>query len=359
MKKLFNILSSVKITVACLFLLFVLTFWGTVAQTTQGLYVAQERFFHSFFFLAGGWLPFPGAQLVLWVLFVNLVFSAITHFSRLRHWRYAGLKMSHAGLLLYFAAAYITFHVTEESNLHLAEGEGSNISSSYHEWELAYWKEEGNTRHVTAFDAKNFKPGYVVNVPDAKVNVEQFFLNSTAFTKTLPADGIKPLNDSGITLLQPKDLLKEREKNMAGGVFNINGQRVLLFGAESTPTKVGDYYFSLRHKKYVLPFTLKLDDVKAEFHPGTKIAKSYESHVTMVLPDAQRQVRIFMNNPLRHKDYTFYQASYEIDAMGREYTTLAVVKNFGWVLPYIACFAVFFGLVAHFLIKAFEKRLKK
>ena len=57
-----KLLSSVRITVVCIFLLFVLTFWGTVAQVQQGLYIAQERFFNSFFFLAGGFFPFPGCR---------------------------------------------------------------------------------------------------------------------------------------------------------------------------------------------------------------------------------------------------------------------------------------------------------
>src|SRR5947207_6097190 len=109
-----KILSSVRITVVCLFLLFILTFWGTVAQVQQGLYVAQERFFNSFFFLAGGFFPFPGAQLVLWILFINLLCTTIVRFSKYRKWSYAGILIIHFGLLLYFAAAYIIFQVSKE-----------------------------------------------------------------------------------------------------------------------------------------------------------------------------------------------------------------------------------------------------
>ncbi len=367
MKKIIQVFSSVKIAVVCLFLLFVLTFWGTVAQVQQGLYVAQERFFHSFFFLAAGFIPFPGAQLVLWVLFFNLLAAGYSHFIKLRHWRSTGLKITHVGLLLYFAAAFITFHVTQESNLRLEEGESSNVSSSYQEWELAYWQDKGTTHHVTAIDVKNPKPNQVLNLSEVTATVEQFYANCTAFTKTLPADGIRLRNDSGITLLQPKDLLKEREKNIAGGIFKIQTKqgpiKVLLYGADPQPTHIAlngkTYYFSLRHKRYPLPFTLKLDEFKVEFHPGTQTAKSYESYVTVIQPEATRQVHIFMNNPLRDKDYTFYQASYDIDAQGRQYSTLAVVKNAGRVLPYVACFAVFFGLMTHFLIMAFENRLKR
>ena len=357
--RLLSALSSAQITVVCLSLLFILTFWGTVAQVSQGLYAAQERFFYSFFFLAGGFFPFPGAQLVLWVMFVNLVASGISHFIHLRHWRYTGLKLSHAGLLIYFIAAYITFHASQEAYIHLAEGEGTNVAASYDGWEVAYWKEAGYPRHITALDANGLKSGDVVNLAGVSIGVEQFFLNCEAFTKTLSADGIKPLNNLDITLLQPKELFKEREKNVAGGMFKVDGQRVLLYGSETEPTKVKDLYFSLRKKTFPLPFTLRLDEFKAEFYPGTQTAKSYESYVSVLQSGSSRRVKIYMNNPLRYKDLTFYQASYDTDDSGRKCSTLAVVRNAGQVLPYVACFAVFFGLVAHFLIAAFEQRLKR
>jgi len=64
-----------------------------------------------------------------------------------------------------------------------------------------------------------------------------------------------------------------------------------------------------------------------------------------------------MNNPLRHKDLTFYQASYSIDSQGREASTLAVVKNSAQLLPYMASTLTFLGLVIHFGIM-FVKYLK-
>src|ERR1700733_13588110 len=121
-------LSSLRITVGCLFLLFILTFWGTIAQVQQGLYAAQERFFNSFFFLAAGFIPFPGAQLVLWVLFVNLIASLIVTFKKYTQWSNVGLLIIHFGLLLYFVAAFLIFHFAQESNIRLAEGESTHIS---------------------------------------------------------------------------------------------------------------------------------------------------------------------------------------------------------------------------------------
>lgn len=348
-----KILRSPRITVVCLFLLFVLTFWGTIAQVQQGLYVAQERFFNSFFFLAAGFIPFPGAQLVLWVLFINLMAMMITTIRKLLRPENTGLLIIHVGLIIYFFAAFMVFHVYQESNVNLTEGEGTNISASYMEWELAYWTTPGKEREVTAIDTTDFKVGYQVpfSTRDFTVSVDQFYQNSDA-------------NEEGQITLIPKSIEKEREKNIQSGVFDIKADGKLypltLFGAEGKATAVNlkgkTYYFILRHKRFELPFIIKLKSFKAQFHPGTQIAKSFESLVTITNGSLERQVRIYMNNPLRYKDYTVYQASYETDSMGRQYSTLAVVKNFARILPYIACLLVFFGLALHFLIRAFAAK---
>jgi hypothetical protein len=244
--KMIKFLGSVRITVVCLFLLFILTFWGTIAQVQQGLYAAQDHFFNSFFFLAHGFIPFPGAQLVLWVLFVNLICSLVLTFKKYTQWANLGLLIIHLGLILYFVAAFMIFHFSQESNVRLAEGEQTNGSVSV-------------------------RPSI----------------------KYLP-----------------------------------------------------------------LPFTIRLDHFKAEFHPGTEVAKSFESLVTISTGSLQRQVRIYMNNPLRYKDYTVYQASYDTDSTGKVHSTLAVVKNSAKILPYIACLLVFLGLALHFLIQALMAKAK-
>ena len=361
-------LSSVRITVICLFLLFILTFWGTIAQVNQGLYAAQERFFSSFFFLAGGWLPFPGAQLVLWVLFVNLLCALWDHFRKHPEWTYIGSKITHLGLLLYFAAAFFIFHLSEESYIHLQEGDATNISTSYNDWELAYWQKTGGSRQVAALDTKNFKPGNQLsfNNPDFSLKVIQYYPNADAFENGNKMEVRNLISIDKIGLITPKPKDKEREKNVAAGGFEIDfdgkAHTLLLYGAETagTPVTINGhaYNFILRHKSYPLPMTIKLDHFKAEFHPGTEMAKSYESLVTVTTGSLKRQVRIYMNNPLRYKDYTFYQASYDTDNMGRQSSTLAVVKNSARVLPYISCLMVFAGLALHFLIQAFAAKAK-
>jgi hypothetical protein len=54
-----------------------------------------------------------------------------------------------------------------------------------------------------------------------------------------------------------------------------------------------------------------------------------------------------MNNPLRYAGLTFYQASYGQDD---RLSVLQVVRNPGWLLPYIACGLAGLGMLAHFVI---------
>ncbi|MBL8012563.1 MAG: cytochrome c biogenesis protein ResB [Candidatus Omnitrophica bacterium] len=365
-------LASVKITVVCLFLLFILTFWGTVAQVEQGLYAAQERFFASLIFLAKGFIPFPGAQLVLWVLAVNLLCVTMTRFVHYFKVRYAGILIIHFGLLLYLLSAFVIFHVAVESNIHLKEKAGTNVSSSYMLWELASWQQGApDRRTVHAYDVSASTVGRHLKYSHGNftVTTQQFYPNAQAYSASSDHQSKSaPLNASGIALLQPKEAVLEREKNIAGGLFEVHvpdGSTVslLLYGADTRPTPVKikgkNYYFILQHKKYPLPLTLQLLDFRAQFHPGTETAKSYESTVKITHDGASREVVISMNNPLTYKDYTFFQASYALDAFGNEYSTFAVVKNAGRFLPYVSSLMTFLGLGIHFLMAAFGVRNKK
>ena len=57
-----------------------------------------------------------------------------------------------------------------------------------------------------------------------------------------------------------------------------------------------------------------------------------------------------MNNPLRHAGLTFYQASFE---KGDTVSILQVVRNPGWVLPYVSCVMMGLGLLVQFGIHLF------
>ena len=362
---LFRILTSVKTTVTCLGLLFILTFWGTIDQVYHGLYHAQETFFHSWGFFGFGFLPFPGAQLVLWVLFVNLMCVAGTKFVFKR--TNIGILVIHFGLLAYFVSAFVTLQCVKESNVMMLEGSAANVSSAYHDWELSLWRQEGDVKSVIAYDLAGAKPGKTFDF-DAGLtaSVQMYYGNTQAF-RGVSSTGQGQLNASGIQAITELPLLAEPEKNMPGGIFRFEQDHapladVLLYAGENVPAsfKVADkiYFVQLRRKRFSLPFLLKLVDFKMENHPNTAIARSYQSLVEISTGDLSREVLISMNRPLRYKDFTVYQASYSIDALGREYSTLAVVKNVGRVLPYVASLLTFAGLALHFILVGFSRKFR-
>jgi hypothetical protein len=356
-------LATLKITVVCLFLLFVLTFWGTVAQVKEGLYLAQHQFFFSWGFLGFGFLPFPGAKLVLWVLFINLVCVSITRF--VYKWSHLGIMIIHIGLLTYFFSAFVTFYATKESNVTLMEGESAKVSLSYHDWEVAIWKNTTEAqKKVYAVDLTRAHALTNFELSDLgfAVVVDEYHKNAQAL-KNEDDKYKEAKNESGIKSLKPAAFKIEPEKNIPGGVFTIisdgEKQKILLYGAEVKPTRVriGDdvFSFQLQRKHFQLPFMVTLKKFDMEKYPGTEIAKSYQSLVEITHQKLDREVLIYMNHPLRHKDFTLYQASYSIDDKGRMHSTLAVVQNAGRILPYISSLITFLGLAIHFLMMAFRK----
>jgi ABC-type transport system involved in cytochrome c biogenesis permease subunit len=71
-----------------------------------------------------------------------------------------------------------------------------------------------------------------------------------------------------------------------------------------------------------------------------------------------RDLHIWMNNPVRYAGETFYQSGYHRDEKG-ESTTLQVVANTGWMIPYTACMIVLTGLTVHFgfvLVRFLKRR---
>ncbi|MCA9400154.1 MAG: cytochrome c biogenesis protein ResB [Candidatus Omnitrophica bacterium] len=364
--KLIRLGASIKITCLCLLWLFILTFWGTVSQVEDGLFFAQQKYFYSWFFYGFGFLPLPGARLTLWVMFINLVCAGILRFTFQK--RHIGILIIHLGLITYFISAFVVFHVSHESHVTLREGQTLNVSSAYHQWELVFWQEgDAPGKKITALDEQLLKANETIK--DQRLpftlQVEQYFKNAAAYQSAQedpPQDG-GPVNASGIKTLETKPLNAEPEKNLPGGIFRVfqkdQSYPVLLYGGEMIPTPVTfgneTYFLQLRRKNFELPFAIKLKDFRKEVHPGTEMASSYESLVEVIHEGLTREVLIYMNEPLRFKDYTLYQASYAVDQMGRELSTLAVVKNAGRLLPYISSFIVFFGLVWHFLYMAFKR----
>jgi len=363
-RSLLKTISSLKLTVLCLAFLMILTFVGTIYQANHGLYAAQQTVFYSWFFLLGDVLPLPGVRLVLWVLSANLIAALIARFRY--SWKNTGLFLSHLGLIFLLVGSFVKFHYSKHSHLTLKEGEGANVSASYMEWELALFEHKEGSRHVAAVDVNGVKPGQVFEFDRLNLRAEVLWYapHSEAYKGRQTDLSLKdpPLNASGIEKLQWKPLLKEREKNVAGLIVRLSSAQLkddltyILYGLDPKLNKISlgdkEIFITLRQKKLSLPVYVELMDVTQEKHPHTEIASHYESRVKVEDGDIAREVVISMNKPMRIGHHTFYQASYGVDAEGRELSVLAVAKSPWALLPYVASLMILVGLMGYFIVKA-------
>ncbi|MCS6770682.1 MAG: cytochrome c biogenesis protein ResB [Kiritimatiellae bacterium] len=350
-------LGSAKITVYGLSVLMVLTFWGTLYQVEHGLYQAKSRFFDSWIVWIGGLIPFPGTQLVLTILAVNLV----VYLARLLAQRAMpfGLLLTHLGLLLLLLGGAVTRWFASESQLTLKEGEASSAAASYQHWELAVWSSDGIARDVVAYLADGLKPGDVRRFEEAglTIEVEEYHRNARAFQSTAPIAN-PPLSRQGITSLRPARPAREPGENIAGAILRIRPDdapevRAILFGEDEVPRAFERngtaFRVGLRRAREPLPFVVRLIDFRREMHPGTEMARHFSSFVSVSAEGVERNVLIAMNKPLRERGYTLYQASYREESDGTQWSTFAVTYNVGRLIPYVSTVVIVAGLAWHFV----------
>lgn len=371
--------SSMRLTVVCLALALVLVFWGTLAQVDLGLYRAQREFFRSFFIYWGpggaSWrIPvFPGGYLVGGVLLINLIASQIKHFAFAAS--RVGLGMVHVGLILLLLGQLLTDLLSRESTLHLREGEAKNYSETEREAELAVIDvTDADTDKVVAIPQgllatqKSIRPG---GLPFT-VSVKQFFANSIVQDRA--ADAAQPpaatqgigLRAAVTELPRVTEMDKRDVPSAVVELETLQGSLGIWLVSEfidqpqSFSVSNRTYQLALRPRRHYKPYSIQLLKFQHEVYPGTEIPRNFSSRVLLQRPDTgeKREVLIYMNNPLRYGGETYYQSGFDPDNRG---TILQVVRNPGWLTPYLACGLVGAGLLVqfttHLLRFAFRRRI--
>ncbi len=124
------------------------------------------------------------------------------------------------------------------------------------------------------------------------------------------------------------------------------------------------YRIALRFKTAYKSYSLTLKDAQRENYIGTETPRYYGSKVE--LNDFDNGIKseqvIWMNNPLRYSDETFYQSGMNKLADGRELSVIQIVRNKGWMIPYVCCMFTVVGLIAQFggsLLGFLEKNREK
>lgn len=367
LKNLFKLFSSLKLTVACLSLGCVLVFWGTLAQVHLGLYKAQNEFFRSFlvYWPLDGSAPhipvFPGGYLIGTVLLINLLGAHLRYYQPGK--RKIGIVLIHFGVVLLLVGQMLTDFLSRESALHFRIGEAKNYSEADRAYELAVIDTtDKDSDKVVAIPCSLLVRRGSVSDPDMPftVRANTFYANSELSETNAPGfEQIKTTTGVGAGLWwreaprvtamdsvdQPSGIVEIFTPQGSLGTFLVSA---MLAQPQQFTFNNRSYELLLRPERFYMPFSLRLLEFHHDKYPGTDIPKNFSSRVRLQNLDNRedREVLIYMNNPLRYEGETFYQASYDPDDGG---SILQVVHNPSWLTPYFSCVLVAIGLMWQFL----------
>lgn len=377
--RIYRVLTSLKLTVALLALGLILVFWGTLAQVNLGLYKAQNDFFRSFFiYWSPAWsswkIPiFPGGYAIGWLLLVNLFAAHFRYYQPgQKKW---GIVLIHLGVVLLLFGQLLTDVFSTESTMHLRNGETKNYSEASRHFELAVIDASAadSDKVVTISSHRLQRGGDITHEAlPFTLRIRRYYPNSMLSEKPLP--GYSQMETSagfgnGIWWREMPHETDTDKRDMPSGIVELIGPGGALgsFAISSYFNRPQEFTYDgrpyrlvLRPTRFYKPFTVHLVEFKHDRYPGTDIPKNFSSRVRVQRPATgeDREVLIYMNNPLRYEGETYYQASFDTDDQG---TVLQVVRNPSWLTPYFSCVMVGIGLTVQFLksLVEFAKKRKQ
>jgi ABC-type transport system involved in cytochrome c biogenesis permease subunit len=329
----------------------------------------------------------PSAMRILWQLIkaegaamVLLAGCALVFRKR------AGIVLLHAGIGLIMANELVVHFLHKEQQMNIWEGETVSYAADIRILELVIVDPNSSKTHddvVAVPEAllkntlENSKPLEISDRPFS-VRMIRFYENALipaleiGKEDRLPADAeeqenqanagvgvkmpvmaIRPITgaDAGQKVNKPAAYVEvlDRKTSKPIGTYLLS----VILPAQKIESEGRNYEIALRFEREYKPYAMRLEDVRADMYLGTGIPRNYSS--ALQLTDAERgtdrRVAVRMNEPLRYGGETFYQSGYHQDpATGREATTLQVVSNFGWMIPYVACMIVVTGMAWQFLL---------
>lgn len=356
---------SLELTVALLALSIVLVFCATIDQVHLGVWGVQEKWFRSFVVLhefRGFPIPvFPGGYFIGGLLFLNLIAAHAQRFTLT--FRKSGLFLTHFGLILLLVGELLSGLWQEDFQLRLTEGETKNFSESYRSHELAIIDTtDPKTDLVVVIPDATLAAGKPVQHPDLpfRVEIRDYYPNAMLQMRAQAPNAPASIATQGIgpqVAVTPLPITwRDDQRNLPTAFVELFGAEGSLgvwmtsamLGAPQTFSYAGrNWRLLLRSERAYKPYALTLLDFSHDRYMGTDIPKNFSSKIRLESADGKtnREVLIYMNNPLRYDGLTFYQAGFENDD---KTTVLQVVRNPSWLLPYIACGLMTLGLVIHF-----------
>jgi hypothetical protein len=362
-QKIWDVITSLSLTITCLAFLMVLVVACTLAQVRLGTLGAVNLYMRSWFY----WMPlgglsvpiFPGGALVGLVLVVNLVAAQLRRLEL--SWKKAGIWIVHAGLILLVVGEFVTGGFQVDARLAFEEGQTANYVEVPREMELAVVDvTDPSTDDVYGVSERALGRGGTVAIAGTplSLSVKRYDRNAQLLRAPpgVAATGVDQGAGVGLAVQPLPPVTVDDQADLSVAVVEVlaEGRSLgtwLASNAIEAPQSFQSggrtYALSLRAKREYLPYTLTLEDFKHDVYPGTSIPKNFSSLVRLKHPATgeDRDVLIYMNQPLRYGGKAFYQASFGKDDT---LSILQVVENPGWLLPYLSTLLVTVGLLVHF-----------
>jgi hypothetical protein len=375
--RIFDILSGYGLATILLLLMGLLTWFATLEQVEVGLYPTLNKYFHwkSVFLLPEIKgkivpLPLPGGYWVGVVLLINLTLGGVIRIRK--GWKHAGNLIAHCGIIFMLVAGGVAHHFSERGNMPVGEGESNDTAEDYFEYVVEVAEiSDGKPHDIHVIRGKHLtdlSPGNtrLFRFPKLPFDLEigGYLKNAlpVALTERAPAAG-ELVTDDGYYLMSRPGEINAESNTAACYVRTVQRDGTksapfILAGASFHPftVKHEDRIFTIdmRKRLWPMPFTVRLDEFTADFHPGTMKPAKFVSQITRIEEDSEAKVTIQMNEPMRYAGLTFFQASYGPPGAGpgqRMYSVFEVVHNPADKWPEYSLYIVTFGMLVTFLTK--------
>lgn len=321
---------------------------------------------------------------ILWQLMKACVCSAVLLIGcQLLFKKRSGIVLVHMGVAILMISELVVGLYGHESMMTIVEGESASFARDIREVELAIVSSDGDQDSVVAVpEAMLLQSESAVQAQrgsDAVISLAEhdipFDLRVTEFYRNCQLRSSEPddeLTDTGIgsfavpVELDPVDGMNDESDKSAAYIEIIDRQSqepietiLASFNASESRTVVlperitvdgKEWDLSLRFHRNYRPYDVELLDVRRDTYVGSSTPRNFQSKVLITDKESGKaeEFTLWMNNPLRYKGETFYQSGYHPLPSGKEATTLQLVRNSGWMLPYIGCIVVAFGMFAQF-----------
>lgn len=255
MKRLLAPLTSLRLTVTLLALGIAVVFFGTLAQTEDGLYVAQARYFRSWFSTWSPhtpslkWIvvPLPGGYLLGTSLLVNLIAAHMVRFKFA--WKKSGILLSHLGIIVLLVGQLATDMLARESRMSFAEGDWRNYSEDFQQTELVVLSDavDPALQTVVAVPESLLATGAEFRVPELpfSIKVHQWMPNSDpVFVPPMMQQTNPPQTSMGIgkvfTFQEATVSRKMDDKNIPSALLEISSTNGTSMGTWAVSDWAGE-----------------------------------------------------------------------------------------------------------------------